>query len=425
MMKREVIAQKKFLAVPVFHSALKQKKLKVFTVFDGEKLLYEFRIPCKEIMNEPDYFAFLPIHMVTGKKLVINADMPLDFFDRLYQSDREVLLRDKKPALHYTAPYGWLNDPNGLVYENGTYHLYYQHNPMDTDWENMSWGHAVSKDLVHFKYCSDVMFPDSYGTVYSGCAVLNERGCFQLPRTAILYFYTAAGGRGDQSSRQAFTQRMAYSLDHGRTLIKYDGFRMAHMEGENRDPKIFRHEESGAYIMVLYLSESRFGIFRSKDLKSWEETDIFSCPPMWECPDLFQVTGENGMKKWAFMSADGFYCLGSFDGRKFIPETEMRCLYQSKYPYAAQSFSGVGSRVLSIAWLRLEQKGKNHKGAMSAVRELFLAKDQTGFYIKQVFAKEYASYCVQAGGVVIIEDEEIRESISLDGKEYQVEEKGI
>ncbi len=414
----EIKAQKKFLAVPVYTSDVKED-LQDLKIFVSEKQIYDFRIPYIR-KKKPDYFAYLPIDAFLGETLLIEADLGEEYFNEIHQSDAEDLPKEKRPEFHYTAPYGWINDPNGMVYHNGVYHLYYQHNPMNTEWENISWGHCISKDLIHFEYVSDVMFPDENGTMFSGCGLVNERGCFGLPKDALLFFYTAAGSANAMSRGREFTQRLAYSLDGGQTLVKHDGFCMECMESQNRDPKVFWHEESRAYIMSLFLSENRFAIFRSEDLRQWVRTDTLSYPPMWECPDLFALKSESGEVKWAFMSADGYYFIGEFDGYTFQRESEMQAMYRGGLPYAAQSFSGTGDRVISIAWLRTADKGKKYSGMMSIAREFRLGKDESGYYIHQSFVKEMNEQIQYKNNMFIVEDDGIIESISADGRFCEV-----
>ena len=238
-----------------------------------------------------------------------------------------------RPALHFTAETGWINDPNGLVYADGVYHLYYQWNPFGTEWGNMHWGHAVSRDLITWEHRPVALMPDEFGTVYSGCGWQDHEGVAGFGKDALLFYYTAAGGSNQWSTDQGnkHTQRLAISTDGGETLQKV-GTVIEHIKGENRDPKIFWHAESGAYIMVLYLDGTEFAIFRSADLLHWQESQRFSAERMWECPGLFALPVEDrpGEKKWVFWSADGYYRIGDFDGYAFHPETEVLTGYDTK-----------------------------------------------------------------------------------------------
>lgn len=417
----KLVAEKKYLAIPVYAGEKDRSKLELLEIFVEGAKVYEFRIP-KADRELPSYYAYVPVGDYQNKELECKVD-GLDenvLLEKITQVEEIEYTASKD--IHHHAPYGWINDPNGMIYENGVYHLYYQHNPMNTEWENMSWGHSVSKDMVHFEYVSDVLFPDEDGTMFSGCAILNERGCFGLPKDAILFFYSVAGDANPWSKGKPFIQKLAYSLDHGKTLQKYEDWTLPHILGENRDPKIFWHEETSSYVMSLFLEGNIFAILRSADLEHWEESDRFELPPMWECPDLFKIKSEDNEEKWAFMSADGYYYLGDFDGYKFRIESEMLKLYESEYPYAAQSFSGLGERVVSIAWLRTKNHGKIYRGMMSVPREFSLGKDTSGYYVKQSFVKEAKAYIQEEGDFFVVRGEEVVEKIDKSGRIYITEE---
>ena len=289
-----------------------------------------------------------------------------------------------RPKIHFCPPVGWHNDPNGMVYADGTYHLYYQWNPYGTAWGNMQWGHAKSRDLCQWEHCPVTLVPSEKGTVYSGCGIEDTRDELGYGKGTLLYYYTAAGGRNQWSvdAGNLFTQRLAYSVDGGETLLDSDKFFMPNEICENRDPKVFYHEESGAYIMLLYLDGNDFIVYRSENLQDWQETQRLSIPGMWECPDLFLLPVRNipGMKKWVFWSADGYYLTGTFDGYTFSIESQRKSAYSSEIPYAAQTFSGTGDRTISMSWLRLKNTRGNYRGLMSLPVELYLLREN-GDYI--------------------------------------------
>lgn len=205
-----------------------------------------------------------------------------------------------RPQFHFTAKSGWLNDPNGLAYFKGEYHLFFQHNPFGTQWGNMTWGHAVSKDLVHWRQLDNALSPDELGTMFSGSAVVAEfaqsdisiatgPGSDRSARSALVCFYTAAGGTNDASKGRPFTQCLAYSHD-GRTFSKYPGNPVIpHIEAENRDPKVIWHGPTKRWVMALYLNESRFALYGSADLVTWSRLSNIELPGASECPDLFPL----------------------------------------------------------------------------------------------------------------------------------------
>lgn len=263
-----------------------------------------------------------------------------------------------RPQFHFTAPKGWLNDPNGLVYYKGEYHLFYQHNPFGTEWGNMTWGHAVSKDLLHWKHLPNALTPDEMGTMYSGSAVVdwkNTSGLGTKENPPMVMLYTAAGGKNAMSKGKPFTQALAYSTD-GRTFSKLAGNPIiGHIEAENRDPKVFWHEPTKNWVMALYLDHDRFTIFRSHNLISWARAGNISIPGDGECPDLFElpIDGNANNKKWVFWGAAGKYRLGSFDGYVFKPETDSLDSNHGPHAYAAQTYSDAPrGRRIQISWMR-------------------------------------------------------------------------
>lgn len=306
-----------------------------------------------------------------------------------------------KPSLHFTPSYGWMNDPNGLVYHDGIYELYYQHNPRGIDWNCMTWGHARGTDLLHWEDLGDVLEPDENGLMFSGCAIRNDRGLLGLPKDALLFFYTAAGHSSRESKGKPYTIRLAYSTDGGKTLIKKDGICeageiMETLAAENRDPKVFWHEESGAYILVLWIENNDFGIWRSEDLEQFTMTQRVTLESGYECPDLFRLPvisakeggRETGEEKWVFWTAHGYYYVGSFDGYAFHQEQERRCASQMGpdvvLPYAAQTFSGP-EKVLSVSWLRTKCVGGRTTGMMSIPKEFSLIRNKDGYILRQNF----------------------------------------
>lgn len=293
------------------------------------------------------------------------------------------------PLIHFAAKYGWINDPNGLIYHDEVYELYFQHNPKGIEWGNMTWGHARSKDLLHWEEMEPVLYPDENGFMYSGCGIQNDRELLSLPKDALIFFYTAALHDWTDPSKTKFTIRRAYSLDGGKTLIKEGEPVLESLCSENRDPKVFWHEESQAYILVLWLQENEFGIFRSEDLEHFTLSQRLMLEGGYECPNLFQLpvfdseTGEQMECKWVFWAADGFYYIGTFDGFTFTQECErQKANAMNSLPYAAQTFSGT-KEVISLSWLCTKCIGLSTTGVISLPRSLSLLKVENRFLISQ------------------------------------------
>jgi fructan beta-fructosidase len=265
-----------------------------------------------------------------------------------------------RPQFHFSARKNWINDPNGLVFYKGTYHLFFQHNPFGINWGNMSWGHATSPDLVHWTEGTIALKPDPLGTMFSGSAVVdvNNTSGFKSGKDApLVAIYTAAGGTSDESKGKPFTQCLAYSTDGGTSWQKYDKNPvLPNLRGGNRDPKIVWHEPSKRWVMTLYLAGSDFAFFNSPDLKSWKQIQTMTVPGCDECPDFFEipVEGEPGQTRWVWTAANGKYLVGAFDGTTFTPEPGGP--YVGDYGanlYAVQSYSDApaGKRI-QIGWMR-------------------------------------------------------------------------
>jgi sucrose-6-phosphate hydrolase SacC (GH32 family) len=263
-----------------------------------------------------------------------------------------------RPQFHFTAQKGWLNDPNGLVFVEGEYHLFFQHNPKGTEWGNMTWGHAVSEDLLHWKQLPNALEPDKMGTMFSGSAVIDEKNTSGFGKTGekpLVLIYTAAGGTSPESKGQPFTQCIAYSLDKGRTFKKYAGNPVLnHVAGENRDPKVVWHGPTRRWIMALYLTGSEFVLYSSPNLKQWTELQRITMPGCSECPDFFPMKTVGGGQKWVFTAANGKYLVGNFDGKKFTPESGPQQVEFGAQSYAVQTYSGIPARdgrVIQLAWM--------------------------------------------------------------------------
>ena len=217
-----------------------------------------------------------------------------------------------RPQYHFTARKNWLNDPNGLVYRDGIWHLFFQHNTEATTWGNMTWGHAESRDLVHWDQVDHALYPDSLGTMFSGSAVVDKYNTAGFGEDALLAFYTAAGQF--VNPQKPYTQCLAYSLDNGRTWIKYEQNPIINeIAPGNRDPKVIWHEGTERWIMALYLSGDRYCLLSSQDAKSWTHLQDLTLEGDRECPDFFPLKSPSGDEKWVFTGASGNYLIGEFN----------------------------------------------------------------------------------------------------------------
>ncbi len=382
----EIKVEKDYLWIPVW---VKGDKTQITLEVNNKKEM-EVNVPVAED-SYIDFYASIPVEHLKGKIVTISGATSKKFYEDIRQESTTYCKEGvDRPAIHFTANTGWINDPNGLVYENGTYHMYFQYNPFHIEWDNMSWGHATSKDLLHWKWEDTVIWPDEDGMMFSGCGLCNDRELLGFPKDALIYFYSAAGNTTSWSKDKMFTQRLAVSIDNGRRLTKIKDVFVPTIEKENRDPKIFWHEQSNAYIMVLWLQEDEFAILRSSDLKDFSISQRLRLKDAFECPDLFELTVEGKEeKKWVFWCADGYYYIGNFDGYTFTCESDKLVSYSSKLPYAAQTISGLSNRVVSIPWLRALFKDRPYTGAMGIPREFSLIETKEGLRLQHNLCKEY------------------------------------
>lgn len=321
---------------------------------------YRMQVAMPESGETPQYYARMPVQ---GDVTVTGADEP--YAAAIRTVPQPIPAEPERPRCHVTAPTGWINDPNGLHYADGVYHAYYQYNPLSVRWCNMSWGHAVSTDLLHWTTQPPVMYPDETGPVYSGSAVVTPDG-------TRVFFYTAAGGESPWSAGRAFTQRRAVSKDGGRTLQK-QGLAVDTIAQTNRDPKVFYHAESGAYIMVLWVADADFAILRSTDLHEWTMSQRITLDGGYECPDLFPLTDADGTTHWVFWTANGTWYGGTFDGFRFDWDGAVHHAYANRHAYAAQTFGGT-DRVISVPWIRFPNGGRCFTGALGLPRTLSLTQ---------------------------------------------------
>ena len=256
-----------------------------------------------------------------------------------------------RPQFHFTARENWINDPNGLVYQDGTWHLFFQHNTEATVWGRMWWGHAVSTDLLHWQQVDHALYPDETGSMFSGSAVIDHANTAGFGAGAMLIFYTAAGMHVDPVV--PFTQCLAVSTDNGATFTKYEGNPLvAWIEADNRDPKVSWHENSSQWVMALYLKGERYCLLTSTDALKWRKIQDLELEGDHECPDFFPIPDESGEERWVFSGACGNYVIGIFDGHHFEPQTAVKHLEQGTNGYAAQTWSDApDNRRIQISWM--------------------------------------------------------------------------
>ena len=313
-----------------------------------------------------------------------------------------------RPSYHFTPLYGWMNDPNGMVYKDGEYHLYFQYNPYGSKWGNMHWGHAVSKDLVHWEHLDPAIARDPVGHIFSGSSVIDKKNTAGFGKDAIIAIYTNNSVNHDE------VQCIAYSNDNGRTFTKYEGNPvLTPFDGlkDFRDPKVFWYEKGKCWYMIVS-ADKEMRLYKSKNLKKWNYVSAFGKgigqqPCQYECPDFFQlpVNGDKKKMKWVmtmninpgcwFGGSATEYFVGDFDGKKFTcPDAnEVKWLDWGKDHYATVTFSNTGDRVLGITWMSNWQYAnltpfKQNRGANGLPRELKLYEKNGKYYISEDVAPE-------------------------------------
>ena len=305
-----------------------------------------------------------------------------------------------RPKFHFTAMRGWLNDPNGLVYFSGRWHLFFQHNPYGWNWNNMTWGHAVSRDLVHWQEMGDALHPDENGTIFSGSCIIDHDNVLGLQRgkqKTLVAFFTYAGHSGHKWSDAApTTQAMAYSLDGGTTWTKYEHNPVIPtICADNRDPKVVWDAVSHCWIMSLYLGDADkdhgFILLKSHNLLDWQELQRFSVPDERECPGFIPVKVEGSKEiKWIFSGANKVYVVGDFQNNRFTPLTAPKYMDLGANFYAAQTyFNAPDGRVVHIGWMSGSTfPSMPFNQQMSFPRELKLFHTSSGYELRSMPVRE-------------------------------------
>lgn len=411
---REFKIQKHYLNIPIKNGALPKR---------GVTILVDGKVEVRNIIEladaAPDWWAFIDVSAWRGKTVTVEVDAKLPLgstaLTSIEQSDSiknadNLYHESLRSQLRFSSRRGWNNDPNGLVFYKGEYHLFYQHNPYGWAWGNMHWGHAVSVDLVHWTELGDVLAPDSSGDMFSGSAVVDWKNTSGLgapgqPPLILIYTSTLSG------------QSIAFSTD-GRNFTKFSGNPvLKDLPGveANRDPKVYWHEPSQKWVMALYVGlpgkecissfpgytcgnldkngrpmrENAIYFLTSPNLKNWTATSHVN--GFYECPDYFElpVDGNPQNKKWVLTGGSSQYMIGSFDGQTFKPETQMLPGHRGRGFYAAQTYSDLpDGRRIQLGWFQTETKGMPFNQSMTIPMELKLVSTPEGPRLTRTPVKE-------------------------------------
>lgn len=414
VVRREIAVRKgqKYLNLPVTNSnPLMQARLKA-----GDKILDQFTIKLAD--RDPDFWVFFDVTAYQGKKLTLELQRPtfnrpgspppetkplpsldLIYSDAQFAGQDSVYQERDRPQIHFSSMRGWINDPNGLIYYNGEYHLFYQHNPYGWDWGNMHWGHAVSTDLLHWKEVGEALYPvHERDAAFSGSAIYdpnNTSGFRKKGVDPLIAFYTSTG-RGEA---------IQLSYDNGRTFVDYEANPI--LEHSGRDPKVFWYDKGKHWVMVVWdnghkkkISQgqeaiiNQHAIYTSPDLKNW--TYQSGVEGFFECPELFElpVEGKTGVSKWVMYDATGRYVVGDFDGKRFTVEQHLTQYdFAGGYFYASQTFNDTpDGRRIQVGWGRnIKHPGMPFNQAMLFPTELTLKATASGYLLCPVPIREISS----------------------------------
>lgn len=339
----------------------------------------------------------LPADAVCWKELKL-----ADSFD---MSNKETF----RPVYHHTPAYGWMNDPNGMFYKDGVYHLFFQYNPYGSVWGNMHWGHSTSSDLIHWNFEGVSIVPDAWGAIFSGSCVVDHNNTAGFGKDAVIAFYTSAKSTpwGDVQS-----ESMAYSLDNGKTFVKYAGNPIiTSLEKDFRDPKVFWYAPGKHWVMILAVGQ-HMELYSSVNLKDWKKESEFGKMQgahggVWECPDLIELPVEGFReKKWVlicninpggpFGGSAAQYFVGSFDGKTFVNESPVQTKWMDwgKDNYATVTWNNApDGRCIALGWMSNWQYANNvptrqYRSANTIARDLTLYKAGGEFYLKSTPSRE-------------------------------------
>lgn len=360
-------------------------------------------------LKQKQYLLILLLYLLilscNDKRKLVNQEKPTDL-----QSSDSIFLESFRPQFHFSPVDNWMNDPNGMVYHEGIYHLFFQHYPEDIVWGPMHWGHATSKDLIYWEHQAIKLFPDENGYIFSGSAVVdhkNSSGLGSLEKPPLVAIFTYHDPKGEKEKRIDYqTQGIAFSLDNGKTWTKYKNNPVLMNPGiaDFRDPKVFWHKATKKWIMALAVKDHA-EFYSSSDLISWSKLSEFgknigAHGGVWECPDLFplKIEGTN-IVKWILIisinpggpngGSATQYFVGDFDGKTFTANhNDTKWMDYGSDNYAGVTYADApdGKKIL-IGWMsnwNYAQKTptKKWRSAMTLPRELSLIVEDNGYWLR-------------------------------------------
>ncbi len=400
---------RKYLLLPIQDNA---PEVKIYLIA-GNRRMGE-GINARLSRERVDYYVPFSLSAYEGKDVAIDIQgipssaacwKKIKLADTFDTANREAF----RPVYHHTPVYGWMNDPNGMFYKDGVYHHYFQHNPYGSTWGNLSWGHSTSTDLVNWTFEGDAITPDAWGMIFSGSSVVDYGNTAGFGEGAVVAFYTSAKPSpwGDVQ-----TQSMAYSLDDGKTFIKYEENPILTSDKRDfRDPKVFWYEPGKHWVMIL-AGGQEMDIYSSGNLKEWKYESSFGAKQgahggVWECPDLIELPVEGtDEKKWVlicninpggpFGGNAAQYFVGTFNGKKFVNEspTQTKWMDWGKDHYATVTWNNApDGRCMAIGWMSNWQYQAvlpimQYRGSNTIVRDLGLYRKDGDLFLRCVPSPE-------------------------------------
>jgi len=348
-----ITLEKKFLLIPIWNGA---RMTRIDLSIDGQNVR-EFEAELATTKEQISFWSFLDITAFQGMEAILKLDGATEEGISMIVQANEIPGADAfyseplRPQFHFSQMLGWNNDPNGMVYYDGEWHLYFQHNPYGWKWGNMHWGHATSTDLVHWKQLPIAIYNKEYGDwAFSGSAVVDENNTagWQIGDEKVIVASWTSTGRGEC---------IAYSNDRGRTFTEYEGNPVVQHTG--RDPKIIWYQPGEHWVMAVYDESEETGrsiaFYTSEDMKNWEFQsklkDYYECAEIFELP----VDGDTSNTRWVAFAADARYAIGQFDGKVFLPEHDGKHQVHHGGYYASQLFNNSpDGRKIQIGWAQIE-----------------------------------------------------------------------
>jgi fructan beta-fructosidase len=311
-------------------------------------------------------------HSVMKKEILLLLFFANPLLSSVLRAQTENIYHEQyRPQIHFSPKEHWTNDPNGMVYFDGVYHLFFQYYPNGTQWGPMHWGHATSKDLIHWQELPIALYPDSLGYIFSGSAVIDSNNTSGLGRNGkipMVAIFTHHDPKGEENGKNDFqNQSLAFSLDNGNTWTKYSGNPVLKNPGikDFRDPKVMWYAPEKKWVMTL-ATKDRVTFFSSPNLKNWKKesdfgSDVGAHGGVWECPDLFSID-DNGKKIWVLIvnvnpggpnkGSATQYFIGNFDGNQFTPfNNKTKWLDYGPDEYAGITWSNTGNRKIFLGWM--------------------------------------------------------------------------